>query len=298
MLITEIYNGQGLGNQLACYVTTRVLAKNKGYDFGIMNPHKFKCLDFMNLDFGKKVFGGEGPEGGPPTKLPEGILYYYKEKWQYYPDGSNITIDDPNLHILPDNTKIDGILQSENMIYTCRDEIKEWLAVKLEKDNFKYSDDSTCVINFRGGEYKAVTAFFLRKQYWEDAIKYMKQLKPHMRFIVVSDDPEAAREFFPDYEVYHGEISDDYTIIKNAKYLILSNSSFPYFATLTSPHKQIIVAPKYWARHNTSDGYWSCGYNIFRNHNYIDREGKIFTYDECVKEFNDYKQRTNLYEYA
>lgn len=31
MIVTEIYNGQGLGNQLACYVTTRVVVKDKGF---------------------------------------------------------------------------------------------------------------------------------------------------------------------------------------------------------------------------------------------------------------------------
>ena len=73
MLVTEIYNGQGLGNQLACYVTTKVLALDKGFDFGVLNPHKFKCLDFMDLDFGKKVEGGLIPyEGAPPITLPNG----------------------------------------------------------------------------------------------------------------------------------------------------------------------------------------------------------------------------------
>ena len=35
MIVTELYNGQGLGNQLFSYVMTRVLALDKGYDFGI-----------------------------------------------------------------------------------------------------------------------------------------------------------------------------------------------------------------------------------------------------------------------
>lgn len=73
MILTEIYNGQGLGNQLACYVTTRVVAKDKGYDFGIKSPEKFKCLDFMDLDFGLPVNGGTIPaEGQPPLTLPDG----------------------------------------------------------------------------------------------------------------------------------------------------------------------------------------------------------------------------------
>jgi hypothetical protein len=35
MLATEFLHGQGMGNQLFAYVTTRVLALRLGYDFGI-----------------------------------------------------------------------------------------------------------------------------------------------------------------------------------------------------------------------------------------------------------------------
>ncbi|GAH68596.1 unnamed protein product, partial [marine sediment metagenome] len=58
MIVTELYNGQGLGNQLWSYVVTRVIALDRGFDFGIMNPEKFKGKDFMSLDFGKEVIGG------------------------------------------------------------------------------------------------------------------------------------------------------------------------------------------------------------------------------------------------
>jgi hypothetical protein len=77
--------------------------------------------------------------------------------------------------------------------------------------------------------------------------------------------------------------------------LILSNSSFPYYPTLTSETVKHIIAPKYWGRHNISDGYWSCGYNIYQNYNYIDRDNKIFTYQECIEEFEIYKEKNKTY---
>jgi hypothetical protein len=288
MIITEIYNGQGLGNQLACYVTTRVVALDKGYEFGIMNPHKFKCLDFMDLDFGLPVTGGSGPEGGPPTILPDGIKYYYREKLTRLPNGSDVTIDDPELENIKDNTKIDGNFQSEERIWHRREEIKEWLKIKPEKECYEYSRHDICIINFRGGDYAGVRDFFLNKKYWDNAINRMLKLDPNFKFIVITDDVYTAKIFFPNFHVFHFDIATDFSIIKNAQYLILSNSSFPYYATLCSDTVKYIIAPKYWGRHNISDGYWSCGYNIFRNHNYIDRENKIFTYDECKKEFQEY----------
>jgi len=290
MIVTEIYNGQGLGNQLACYVTTRVVAKDKGFDFGIMNPHKFKCLDFMDLDFGLPVTGGSGREGGPPDTLPDGIQYYFKERYNVLSNGSNVTIDDPNLELIQDNTKIDGIFQSEDRIIHRRDEIRQWLKVKPEKDCYDYSDPNICIINYRGGEYASVADFHLNGKYWECAIKKMQTINLNFRFVVITDDVERASAQFPDFEVKHFDVGTDFSIIKNAYYLILSNSSFPYFATLLSDTVKYILAPKYWGRHNISNGYWACGYNIFRDHVYIDREGTLFGYDECVKEFEEYKK--------
>ena len=60
MLATEFLHGQGLGNQLFAYVTTRVLARRLGYDFGIkgLRCGRFeinnKGFYFMNLDYGKR----------------------------------------------------------------------------------------------------------------------------------------------------------------------------------------------------------------------------------------------------
>jgi len=290
MIVTEIYNGQGLGNQLACYVTTRVVAKDKGYDFGIKHPEKFKCLDFMNLDFGLPVVGGTIPmEGQPPITLPDGIRHYFRERDTRHPNGSDIRIDDPLLNVIQDNTKLDGVLQSENQIIHRKEDIRQWLKIKEDKECYDYASDDICVLNFRGGEYASVSDFHLPKTYWSHSIDRMRLINPNFRFVVITDDVERASQYFPDFEVHHFDIAKDFSIIKNAHYLILSNSSFPYFATLLNENVKYILAPKYWGRYNISDGYWHCGYNIFRDHNYLDRENNLYTYSECVREFDEYK---------
>lgn len=290
MIVTEIYNGQGLGNQLACYVTTRVVAKDKGFEFGVKSPEKFKCLDFMDLDFGNPVNGGTIPhEGAPPTTLPDGINHYFRERDVRHPNGSDIRVDDPLLDSVLDNTKLDGVFQSEDRIIHRKEEIKEWLKIKPEKDCYDFASDDICVLNFRGGEYASVVNFHLPKTYWDHAVSRMLEINPNFRFVVITDDVERASQYFPTFEVYHFDIAKDFSIIKNAHYLILSNSSFPYFATLMNENVKYILAPKYWGRYNISDGYWHCGYNIFRDHNYLDRDNKLFTYDECKLEFNNYK---------
>lgn len=292
MIVTEIYDGQGLGNQLWCYVVTRAIALDKGYDFGIMHPERFKCLDFMDLDFGLPVIGGSGPEGGIPRTLPEGIEHYYRERQILHPaTGADIRLYDTNLTEIPDNTKIDGLMQSEDYIESRKDEIREWLKVTDGFECLDYSDENTCIINFRGGEYVRHQELFLKKEYWDHAVRHMLRLNKNLRFIVITDDVYTAKKFFPDYDAFHFDIAKDYSIIKNAKYLILSNSSFAWFSAWLNEDLRFCIAPKYWARHNVSDGYWSLGYNLTKGWMYQDRKGYLYDYETCKNERDEYIQR-------
>lgn len=289
MIVTEIYNGQGLGNQLWCYVTTRVLAKNKGVTFGIKSPEKFKCNDFLSLDMGEPVIGGSGPEGGPPFSLPKGITRYYSERRIVHPlNGVDIRPHDANLATIPDNTKIDGVMQDENYILHRKDEVRGWLKVNEEFECYDYCADDICVINFRGGEYLEIPNVFLPQSYWDYAMSCMRAINKDFKFVVITDDVETAQKFFPNFEVHHFSISKDYVVIKNARYLILSNSSFACFPAWLNQDLRLCIAPKYWAQHNTSDGFWGCSYNMIRGWQYLDRNGEFFDYDACRLEHDTY----------
>ncbi len=76
---------------------------------------------------------------------------------------------------------------------------------------------------------------------------------------------------------------------------MLSNSSFAYFPAFTSTTVKYVLAPKYWARHNVSDGYWASEQNIYEGWHYQDRHGKIYSYEECLAELADYKKQSPLY---
>lgn len=289
MIVTEIYNGQGLGNQLWCYVVTRVIAKDKGYKFGIKSPEKFKGKEFINLNFGEKVVGGSGPGGGPPVTLPKGIRYYYNERKIIHPlTDADIRTYDRNLVNIPDNIKIDGIMQDEQYILHRKNEIRRWLKVKKKYECYDYSGDNICVMNFRGGEYVTIKNVFLTKKYWDNAMKNMLKINKHFKFVVITDDIQTAKKFFPKLDIFHFGMAKDYVVIKNAKYLILSNSSFAWFPAWLNENLKFCIAPKYWSQHNVSDGYWGCGYNITKEWYYQDRQGKLFNYDDCLKEIRDY----------
>ena len=123
----------------------------------------------------------------------------------------------------------------------------------------------------------------------------MKKLNPNMRFMIITNDVKEANKIFPGIPAYNFDLAKDYSIIKNAKYLLLANSSFTYFPAFTSETVKYIIAPKYWARHNVSDGYWASEQNIYTGFHYQDRKGRIFTAQECRKELEEYKKSSSKY---
>jgi hypothetical protein len=116
-----------------------------------------------------------------------------------------------------------------------------------------------------------------------------------MQFLIITENPEMAKSLLPELaeNVYHFDVAKDYSIIKNARWLIMSNTTFSYFPAITNEEAKLIIAPKYWLRHNVSDGFWSCGYNLYRDFIYMDRVGNLQTYEECKREFELYKIENN-----
>jgi hypothetical protein len=295
MIVTELYDGQGLGNQLWSYVVTRTLALDRGLQFGIMSPEKFKGRSFLNLDFGNQVIGGLGPEGGPPIKLPNGVEHYFLEKEMWYEKyRCDIRGLDRRIVDIKDNTKIDGYFQSEDLILHRKDEIIDWLKVSNKFDCFDFYDENLCILNVRGGEYRGHPELLLTKKYWTDAISNMRNINSKLDFLIITDDVKYTKRLFPKIESLHFDIGKDYSIIKNSKYLILSNSSFSFFPAWTSELVKYVIAPKYWARHNISDGFWACEFNMYRDWLWQDTRGNIYQYDECISEYHFYKNHNKL----
>lgn len=293
MIITEFYHGQGLGNQLHVYVTTRVIAEDRGVKFGFKGLENLgdrryndRGLYFMDLDLGEPVEDNQ-------------IIHHYQEKElrlvtnNSYHDatlGCDIRLPDLNLKNVPDNCKLDGTMQSDEYIYHRREDIKKWLKLKPEFDNKDFTSDDICVLNIR--DYEGNNELFLPRNYWVRAIYHMLEMNPNMQFLIITENPEMAKRLLPELtdNVYHFDVGRDYATIKNARWLILSNSSFAYFPALTNEEAKLIIAPKYWARHNVSDGYWCTGCNLYRGFVYMDRLGNLQSYDECKREFELYKQ--------
>jgi hypothetical protein len=300
MIVTELYNGQGLGNQLWCYFVTRIIAEKKGYEFGIMSTHKFKAKEFMVIDFGNEVTGGSGPEGGPPGTLPNGIDSYYREKFKTHA-LSNLDISrlDENMIDIEDNTKIDGIMQSCEYLRGYRDKILSWISLDEEKKITGYSSDNCCIIHIRGGDFKYSKAI-LDESYYKNSMRAIKEKKGIDKFYCVTDDISYARSILPDVELIGSSISGeidsnkgdhhiggpiwmDYSILNSAKNVIMSASSFGWWPVWTNKNNPFVIAPKYWAAYKINSGYWSCAESLVEEWNYIDLDGSFFTGNECKK---------------
>lgn len=300
MIGTEFLKGQGLGNQLFCYVTARAVAEENGYEFGTagqeifaVNMHSDRGMYFMDVDLGHAITQEE-KKSFQIYQDDDTRLYIGNSKHDMI-HGCYVSGADEGIHHVKDNTLIYGNMQDESYFIKQIDKVKEWLRVKPEYDSYEYSRENLCIINMRGGEYTGSPELFIDKKYWLNGMKEMKKIRPDMEFMIITDDVEAAQKMLPGIEAHHFDIGKDYVTLKNAHYLLLSNSSFACLPAHTSDTLQFAIAPKYWARHNVSDGYWASEQNIYSLFHYMDRKGKLFTAKECREELEEYKKHSGKY---
>lgn len=209
--------------------------------------------------------------------------------------GCYVAGADGSISRIEDNTLLYGNMQDESYFVGHLSEVREWLKVKPEYDSYEYSRENLCVINMRGGEYTGSPELLLGRKYWLHGIAQMRKIRPDMEFIIITDDVASAEKMLPGIEAHHFDIAKDYVTIKNAYYLLLSNSSFACLPAHTGQTLRFAIAPKYWARHNVSDGYWASEQNIYSLFHYMDRKGRLFTAKECRQELEDYKKHSKRY---
>ena len=300
MIGTEFIDGQGLGNQLFCYVTARAVALENGYEFGTagqerfaVNIHSDRGMYFMDVDLGHPI--SEEDKKNYNVYHDAETRLYIGNSGHDLTHGCYVAGADTGIHHVADNTLIYGNMQDESYFVKYLPQVREWLKVKPEYDSYEYSRENLCIINMRGGEYTGSPELLINRKYWINGMKEMKKLRSDMEFMIITDDVETAQKMLPGIEAHHFDIGKDYVTLKNAHYLLLSNSSFACLPAHTSETLKFAIAPKYWARHNVSDGYWASEQNIYSLFHYMDRKGRMFTAEECRKELDDYKKKSQKY---
>ena len=253
MIIGKFWNGSGLGNMLHRYVATRIRALDLGVDY---------TMFYIDDGAGKEQgFKGKFFIDQPKMVVaPEfiGMPQWHEKKTTDF-NGLDIRGFDPEYFFVKDNTIIDGEFQDERYWMHREKEVNEWL--KVEPLDMP---DDLCVIGFRGGEFALYPELFLTQEYWQEAMLSMLAINPAMRFEVHTDDPEAAKKFFPNLKIIHN-MSINWRSARYAKYAIIANSSF--FILPRWLNKGVTIAPRYWARRNTKT--WCLPQNYYNRFTYI-----------------------------
>ena len=295
MIVNEFHDGQGLGNQLWNYALARIISKKSGCDFFILNNSSFKGKSFMEIDFGRS-----------PDSETLSSMTKYSERIEYL-SGTDIDISrtDPKLLDIHAKTIFEGNCQSTKYLAGQRENLLGWIKIKDEYKKYSTGKDA-CVIHLRCGDFKKIKDVFLPAQYYTHAMDHIKKLNPNIKFYCVTDEKDEAEKILPGVEVigsalqidedtdkasHHkgGPVGIDFALIMNAKYLIIPNSSFSWWAAYLNTHKAIVIAPKFWARHNISKGYWSTSDIITDGFTYLDKSGKAFTSEQCWLEKEIYE---------
>jgi hypothetical protein len=288
-MLTSNFTGN-LGNHMWIYAITRAVASHKGYEWGFNSTPEYDYydgrpqMDFMDIDYGIK-------HNFKYKDSPDWMRYVWVERHEHtdYPNGDSVDYHpyQPDIFGIEDNTKLFiRCCQDARYLQKFKDIVKEWFHIRDDfseiyrnqlLDNDVYLDDDIVVINVRGGEYRGISNLILDRDYYNDAFTIIKKRNPKAHFVCVTDDTQYANSlFYGAFPIVHLSIGGDYYIINNAKNLILSNSSFAIFPAWLNENNPYVIAPRYWARHNISTGYWASSDIWTFGWNFLDKDGQLY----------------------
>jgi hypothetical protein len=216
--------GGRMGNQLFEYAMVRSIAEKRGLNYWF-DQRNWTGKNLFNLDFG----------------IADGVINKIYEE-----DGSNYN---PNVYDVEDFTGFHGYFQNEK--YFDHDKARKWFVPTIDVNA---DFDNVCYIHFRGGDYNVFpwNMYQLPKSYYDEAMALMLTKNPNLRFVMVTDDPNEAHKRF-DIEIISNSMEEDFVMLMKAKYLIVSNSSFSWWAGWLNLNNTVI-APSGWFQYNFNRG--------------------------------------------
>lgn len=236
-MISVFLNGR-LGNQMFQYTICRIIAHINNYKFHIPRIGEPSTEGIKLIDYFPEINLGE--------ELEQGIQYFFRE-------DHTIQSFNHNVLQLKDNTKIWGFYQTPNYFEEYKDIVRKWF--KLENDVItesilkKYPVDKYCYIHLRATDYKHHTHWYLDSSYYSKSIQYIKEQNPEMSFLIITDDVEESKKIFPEFDSISNDMMVDFKVLMNAKSLIISNSTFAWWAAWLTD-KNIVISPNNWLNYN------------------------------------------------
>jgi len=115
-----------------------------------------------------------------------------------------------------------------------------------------------------------------------DDLQYCKKILPDVP--IIGSTPSNKIDNFKAEHHKGGSVAEDFFILNKAKFVILSSSTFSFWAVYLNQNKPFVVSPKYWFSFSMSNGWWSTAECTVPTWNYMDRTGKITDGYQCLLE--------------
>jgi hypothetical protein len=273
-----MYRGQGLGNQLWVYAVVRGLALQRHSNHKIECAWRFKGAGFLQIDAGN--LSCYLPRRAPRKKYYSITTSRFIEEKAFIP---KYPLDFTSIQDIPirNRIRVEGNFESEGYFITHENMIRSELQVKHPIK----VPENLCLINIRGKDFIGNSEVVLRKDYYENAIFQMTLRNPKVSFAVVTDDVDYAKQVAPgivilsrnakDRGIDFGKIAHDFSLLQNAKMLIISNSSFGWWGAWTNLNRPFVIAPRFWAAHYLDIEIWSPSSILTSNWYWLSKQGEL-----------------------
>lgn len=171
-----------------------------------------------------------------------------------------------DLQSIKNPTMVWGFFQSLKYFKFSQEKIKQYFKIKKEfytgfekflADN-NLQKGQYLVIHLRLTDYKGFTVpclqgddFTLPVSYYHNALAQINSdIKEKMPIVFVSDDPDSIEGTFPELKdkiISRGDVITDFLILQNGANMVMSNSTFAWWAAFLNPNRQAkIYCPKYF----------------------------------------------------
>jgi len=211
-MITTTFKG-GLGNQMFQYAIGRIIAEAKGHKLEINDPDNRRQ---QLLDTFPNAIGIDGDATKENTLNVAPDLQY---------------LDLPAVRGHSGHVFLHGYWQKHYYYTPHKEKLKEWFT--FDDSKYQKPDPDDLVLHVRLGDQLKPNPIGLPPSA-ETYVELLKQI-PHKRCILVSDEPDepflAPVRHFPTVVTKIGKQMEDFAMIKHAKRVIISQSTFAWWAS-------------------------------------------------------------------
>lgn len=229
-MVKLFYSGGRMGNKMFEYAIARIIAESKGY--------RLYTIPIEGFENTKTVVNG-----ATITRN----LYYNNHLFR---------LNIPHIKQHKGGIVLQGYFQRYDLIKEHKEKIKQWFHV--ENDNWEKPGDNDLVVHIRLGDYKDIGNNYLGFDYYYSTIKS----ETYDKCYIVTDEPtheDIKKLESLGCEIVSRSTMEDYYFLRNAKKLVISHSTFSWWAAYLGEAHTI-----HFPIHNglNSRGFWGKGHDL------------------------------------